>query len=1027
MAIYHLHAKVISRANGRSAVAAAAYRSASVLPDERLSRSHDFTNKAGVVHSEILLPPGAPERLLDRSTLWNEVERTEVRKDAQLARELEFSIPREMPKDEGIRLAQDFVREQFVGRGMVADLNVHWAIEPDGEAKPHAHVMLAMRVVGPDGFGLKARDWNRTGLLEDWRERWATLANERLAELGLDLRIDHRTYAEQGIALEPQNKIGPAGARREDRGEQAERAAEHDAIARRNGERIIAEPVCVLDAITRQQSTFTRQDMARFIDRHTADAAQFAEALAKVEASPALVRVGVDGRGRERFSTREMLEVEQRLEAASYELAGRAAHGVGVRVQERVLENAERALGSEQRAAFEHVTGGADIAAVVGYAGTGKSTMLGVARAAWEASGYRVRGAALSGIAAEGLEAGAGIESRTLASLEHGWAKGRDPLTSRDVLVVDEAGMVGSRQMERVLSAARNAGAKVVLAGDAEQLQAIEAGAAFRAVAERVGSVEITTVIRQQEAWQREATRELATGRTTGALARYEAAGMVQASSTREEARAALVAGWDAARQERGKASQMILAYTRDDVRALNELARARMRITGDLHGADQVVATERGERAFAAGDRILFQRNERGLGGDGHSRGGAAVKNGTLGTVLEVAAGGGWLTVRLDGPGGSGRPSAGQGKTGGREVTFDLRDYAHIDHGYAATVHKSQGVTVDRAHVLATPHMDRHAAYVGLTRHRDGVALHYAREDFGEPTRLARALGRERAKDTTLDYDREDESVRRYAARRWLAPESEIVVRAPELVREAPKPATKRGKFSGLKLDAGRSSAVAPEVARPVPSVEPAPVRSLTERERQQERMEGLAAGYARAWVDAERMRRASLPVLPHQEQALQAADHALEEFGLGMGRDVGMALEAAPILARGIETKDGRQALTAAAMEVRQNRQALDRRVWQAVRGWEALERAHDQAAGEYDWDAARAVTQRLVTYAQALKQDPQVESALLNRAEEFGVEKGSRLERVVQAPKVTERLMRQVGLEQARGRDHGPSLGM
>ena len=708
----------------------------------------------------------------------NEVERSEVRKDAQLARELEFSIPREMPKDEGIRLAQDFVREQFVARGMVADLNVHWQVDPDGDTKPHAHVMLAMRAVGPDGFGLKARDWNRTGLLEDWRERWASLANERLAELGLDLRIDHRTFAEQGIALEPQNKIGPAGARREDRGEQAERAAEHEAIARRNGERIIAEPVCVLDAITRQQRTFTRQDVARFVDRHTADAAQFVEALAKVEASPVLVRVGVDGRGRERFSTREMLEVEQRLEAASYELAGRAAHGVGAWVQERVLENAERALGSEQQAAFEHVTGGADIAAVVGYAGTGKSTMLGVARSAWEASGYRVRGAALSGIAAEGLEAGAGIESRTLASLEHGWAKGRDALTDRDVLVVDEAGMVGSRQMERVLSAARNAGAKVVLVGDAEQLQAIEAGAAFRAVTERVGSVEITTVIRQQEAWQREATRELATGRTTAALARYEMAGMVQASSTREEARTALVAGWDAARQERGKASQMILAYTRDDVRALNELARARMRITGDLHGADQVVATERGERAFAVGDRILFQRNERGLGGDGHGRGGAAVKNGTLGTVLEVAAGGGRLTVRVDG---SGKPSLGQeGKTGGREVTFYVRDYAHIDHGYAATVHKSQGVTVDRAHVLATPHMDRHAAYVGLTRHRDGVALHYAQEDFGEPTRLARALGRERAKDTTLDYDREDESVRRYAARRWLTPESEIVVRAP-------------------------------------------------------------------------------------------------------------------------------------------------------------------------------------------------------------------------------------------------------
>jgi hypothetical protein len=105
--------------------------------------------------------------------------------------------------------------------------------------------------------------------------------------------------------------------------------------------------------------------------------------------------------------------------------------------------------------------------------------------------------------------------------------------------------------------------------------------------------------------------------------------------------------------------------------------------------------------------------------------------------------------------------------------------------------------VTVDRAHVLATPHMDRHAAYVGLTRHRDGVALHYAREDFPEPARLARTLGRERAKDTGLDYDREDELVRRYAARRGMAPESEIIV------REREQPALRRGRFAGLALDA--------------------------------------------------------------------------------------------------------------------------------------------------------------------------------------------------------------------------------
>ena len=162
MSIYHLHAKMIGRAKGRSVVAAAAYRAALRLEDERLVRSYDFTNKSGVVHSEVLLPEVAPARLLDRSVLWNEVERVEVRRDAQLAREVEFSIPREMSQADGIRLARDFVREQFVDRGMVADLNVHWDVGLDGEAKPHAHVMLATRAVGPDGFGRKVREWNRT-------------------------------------------------------------------------------------------------------------------------------------------------------------------------------------------------------------------------------------------------------------------------------------------------------------------------------------------------------------------------------------------------------------------------------------------------------------------------------------------------------------------------------------------------------------------------------------------------------------------------------------------------------------------------------------------------------------------------------------------------------------------------------------------------------------------------------------------------------------------------------------------------
>jgi ATP-dependent exoDNAse (exonuclease V) alpha subunit len=210
MAIYHLSVKVISRANGSSALASAAYRSASRLRDERLERSHNFTNKSGVVHSEVMLPDNAPERMGDRESLWNEVEATELRRDAQLAREIEFAIPRELTKEQGIELARDFVQSEFVDHGMIADLNVHWDISADGMAKPHAHVMVTMREVDEDGFGKKVREWNATSQVEQWRKRWADHVNERLASLDIDARIDHRSYKDQGIGLEPQNKIGPA-------------------------------------------------------------------------------------------------------------------------------------------------------------------------------------------------------------------------------------------------------------------------------------------------------------------------------------------------------------------------------------------------------------------------------------------------------------------------------------------------------------------------------------------------------------------------------------------------------------------------------------------------------------------------------------------------------------------------------------------------------------------------------------------------------------------------------------------------
>ena len=962
MAIYHFSAKVVSRANGSSAVASAAYRSASELFDERLGRDHDFSNKAGVIHSEVMLPEGAPERLNDRSTLWNEVEAGEKRKDAQLAREVEFSIPREMSEKEGVALAQDFVKTQFVDRGMVADLNVHWDKAKDGSPKPHAHVMLAMRDVGPDGFGNKNRDWNSTELLKDWREAWSAHVNERMAELGLEGRIDHRSYEAQGIELEPQHKIGPAASRRPGQGLEAERIEDHARIARENGDKIIADPDIALAAITRQQATFTTRDLATFAFRHSDGKEQFDQVMGAVRASPELVALGKDGRDQERFTSRDMIAVEARLERSAGELAGADHHFVAGTQVYRALEAAEGrglVLSTEQRDALGRITERDGLASVVGYAGSGKSAMLGVAREAWEEAGYTVRGAALSGIAAENLEGGSGIQSRTIASLEHAWGQGREQLGPRDVLVVDEAGMIGSRQMERVLSQARDAGAKVVMVGDPEQLQAIEAGAAFRSLTERHGAVEITEIRRQRDDWQKEATRQLATGRTAEAIHAYDGRGMVHAADTRELARGELVDGWDRARQAEPDKSRVILTHTNAEVRELNEEARGRLRATSDL-GDDVAFSADRGARDFARGDRLMFLRNGRSLG----------VKNGTLGTIERVSPEG--MIVRLD---------------GGRSVAFEAKDYAAVDHGYAATFHKSQGVTVDSAHVLATPGMNRHAAYVGLSRHRDGVQLHYGRDDFADQRQLARTLSRDRGKDMAGDYDTpEQDQARAFADRREI--------RFPELARQVVEKVRDKAKgmFAGFRPKSTPEQATSP----------------MTERAPTPEQAKAIGR-YARATVDIGRMQEKDLPVLPHQEQALAKAGEALDRTRYQGARDLASAFERDPRLARDAAVGDTRGASRAMAEEARA-RTDPELRAGRFMERWRALE-VESGAAGSGPAVVARA------EMIDGLRHDPALRMELERRAPELG------LDRDRQTPEQI--LQRQIEMQRARDRQQDRGL--
>jgi Ti-type conjugative transfer relaxase TraA len=774
VAIYHLSAKIVSREKGQSVVASAAYRSASQLHDARIDQTFDFAYKRGVEHAEILAPDAAPAWIRDRGVLWNTVERVERRKDAQLAREIEVALPVELSKEEQVELLRDFAQRAFVSKGMVVDLALH----RDNPENPHGHLLLTTREVTPEGFGLKRRDWNTTEALFQWREQWAEVTNEHLARMGVDIRIDHRTLEAQGLDLTPGRKIGVSLNRQHKPGlppRIAERVEEQRQIARENGERILSDPNVALKALTHHHATFTDHDLAKWLHTRTDGADQFRAAHLKITASRELIVLGRDDRGRTRYTSREMLEVERQMLYRAEQMTARPNHPVAKHRATAVLSQHE--LSEEQQIAFRSLTARGDLKALVGVAGSGKSRLLAAARQAWEAEGYSVKGAALSGIAAENLTLASGIPSRTLASLEYAWSSDRDPLTSQDVLVIDEAGMVGTRQLSRMLDAAAKARAKVVLVGDPEQLQAIEAGAAFRGILAESGAAELYEVRRQSQLWQRAATQQLAAGETRDAIAAYEGQGSIIQLATRENARSALLEKWaqdgqqpaqDDAWRDRDKrknpASRLMLAYTRDDVRQLNELARQWRLAHGEL-GHSESVETERGRKEFAVGDRLYFLRNERSLG----------VKNGSLGTIENIRNG--VLQVQLD--------------SSGDRVLVDSRFYRDLDYGYAATVYKAQGSTVDRSYILATSHYDRHSAYVALSRHRESATVFYATEDFELPWekkeltpeegrhRFIDVLSRARPKELAHDYlDREPietdhsmesiDAAQQQAAERW-------------------------------------------------------------------------------------------------------------------------------------------------------------------------------------------------------------------------------------------------------------------
>jgi conjugative relaxase-like TrwC/TraI family protein len=627
------------------------------------------------------------------------------------------------------------------GRGFVAAAFRHRSSRA-GDPLLHTHVVVANATQGPDGrwtapdgrplyrhaktagylyqATLRAELTDRLGL------RWQAVERGTADVLGVPRRLIEHFSTRRAEIVELMAARGERSARaaqiatletrrRKEYGvpvnplreEWRARAAEHG-LGRWELRRVLRrrlEPPRRLDldalavwlesekGLTRQRSTFTRRDVVQVFAQTARDGAR-AEVIER-QAAAFLARAEIieldPEAGEALYTTRGLVRTEREL------LAGAAARSPATVARRDAVDAAlaaRRTLGDEQRELVVALTARGDaVQAVRAAAGTGKTFALDAAVEAWRRSDMPVLGCALSARAAAELRDQAGVDATTIARLRKALDEGV-ALTAGSVLIVDEAGMVGTRDLAALAQAAERAAAKLVLVGDDRQLPEIEAGGAFRALAERLGALELREVRRQRDGWDRDALAALRDGDVERFAREYQEHGRLVAAPNADAARAALVEDWWSARDQGAVA--LMLAHRRSDVADLNARARERMRTAGRL-GADDLHAAG---RAFAIGDRVVATRNDHRL----------EVANGDAGVIVAIGRDG--LAIDFD----RGRRA---------DVPERYVREGHLDHGYAITAHRAQGATVDCAFVLGSDELYREWGYTALSRHRQAARFY--------------------------------------------------------------------------------------------------------------------------------------------------------------------------------------------------------------------------------------------------------------------------------------------------------------
>ena len=753
MASYSCNASIIGRAQGRSAVASAAYRSGAKLADERQGVMWDFTQKRGVLHSEIILPQNAPSWASDRNALWNAAELREDkstrRNEALVARDFRLALPHEATAEQRLAITREFGKFLVERYGGAVDFAIHAPDRKGDDRNFHAHVMMTSRRLDADGLTVKIRelDDRKKGPLEiaQIREKWEGIQNRLLDELGV-ARVSCKSLDAQGSDREATLHMGVAATAMERKGEttelgdlnreitarndnrermkderaeisaqifdlDAERAKRADQKAIRSEARTL-DPDRILESLTERRATFSRADINRHLTEFLPDAKARSAFTDHLLAREGVIALRENEQAPvSRYTTRAVLDGEREVTAAAARMTKPDRHGVSAKGIAAALDHHPH-LDKEQRAALDWATRANGFAIIAGEAGTGKSTTLAAIRDAYTADGFNVIGLSWKNDVVQEMKRDGFDQASTILAELMRQTSGRKKWDSRTVLMVDESTMLGTKHFAALQTKAEAAGAKTIFVGDSPQLGSIERGGMFAVLQQTHGAAELTTVRRVKDVDQQGAFNAMHRGDFQAALETFDKRGAIHWQKTPEEARAAIVQKWaEDTAADPGK-SRFVFAYTNAEVHDLNAQLRAIRRERGEL-GEDHVLKTKEGERAFAGGDRIQFTGNA-----TTKARKDAGLYNGAAGTVEKID--GAKITVQLDGA----------KDADPRKVTFtvganaEAGEFDAIRHGYAGTIYKGQGKTLDQTYLLHSDQWRSASSYVALSRHRESVSL---------------------------------------------------------------------------------------------------------------------------------------------------------------------------------------------------------------------------------------------------------------------------------------------------------------